>query len=426
MGKVTIKNVEIFLTAPEKINLAVVKVTTSESGLYGLGCATFTQRVLAVASAVERYLKPFLIGKDISGNDVAGKDVFGKDVSRNDVSGKDVSRIEDIWQSAMVSAYWRNGPVLNSAVSGIDMALWDIKGKMANMPLYDLFGGKCREAALAYTHAEGNSIEETIDAAQGLKDQGFRNVRLQCGGYGGRNHALRSPKNSLPGAYYDPKAYMKVTLSLFEKARRELGDEIGLCHDIHERLFPIDAIGFAKKMEQFNLLFLEDALPPEQPEWYEKIRAASAVPLAMGELFVNSAEWMPLIAGRLIDYLRVHISMIGGITPARKLANLCDAFGIRTAWHGPGDLTPIGAAVNAHIDLSIPNFGVQEWFNCMTDASLSVFPGAPEIHDGYIYVNDKPGIGVDFDENEAKKFPCSDALPAWTLARLPDGTAVRP
>ena len=401
MSAVTIRDVQVFATAPEKINLVVVKVITSEDGLFGLGCATFTQRHLAVMAAVEEYLKPFLIGKD-------------------------VSRIGDIWQSAMVSAYWRNGPVLNNAISGIDMALWDIKGKMAAMPLYQLLGGKCREAALAYTHAEGSTIEETIEAAHRLNAQGFRNIRLQCGGYGGKNHLLHSPENSPPGAYYDPKAYMKVTLDLFEKARVEFGDAIGLCHDIHERLAPIDAIGFAKKMEQFNLLFLEDALPPEQPEWYEKIRAASSVPLAMGELFVNSAEWMPLVSRRLIDFIRVHISMIGGITPALKLAHLCDAFGIRTAWHGPGDLTPIGAAVNAHLDLAVPNFGIQEWFNCMTDASLSVFPGAPEVRDGYIYIGDKPGIGIDFDEKEAKKFPCDRKPTAWTLARIPDGTAVRP
>jgi mannonate dehydratase len=354
-----------------------------------------------VITAVEEYIKPFLVGKD-------------------------VSRIEDLWQSAMVNSYWRNGPVLNNALAGADMALWDIKGKMAAMPLYQLFGGKCREAALAYTHADGRTVEESIQAAWKLKEQGFRNIRLQCGGYGGKDQVLHSPEGRLPGAYYDPKAYMRTVLKLFEAARKELGEEVGLCHDIHERLSAIDALGFAKKMEQFGLVFLEDALPPEQPDWFEKIRAASTVPLAMGELFVNSTEWMPLITRRLIDYIRVHISMIGGITPARKLANLCDAFGIRTAWHGPNDLSPIGAAVNAHLDISVPNFGIQEWFNHMTEASLTVFPGAPEVREGYIYVNDQPGIGVDFDEEAAKKYPAANVLPAWTLARLPDGTSVRP
>jgi mannonate dehydratase len=395
MGVVTIKDVQVFATAPEKINLVVVKVITSEPGLYGVGCATFTQRYLAVMTAVEEYLKPFLIGKD-------------------------VSRIEDIWQTSMVSSYWRNGPVLNNAISGVDMALWDIKGKMANMPLYQLFGGKCREAAAAYTHADGLTVEAAIEHAQKLITQGFHYVRLQCGGYGGKNQQLYTPKGALPGAYFDPKAYMRTVLKLFEKARVELGSEIALCHDIHERIPMIDAVQFAKKMEQFDLLFLEDALPPEQPEWFEQIRNVSSVPLAMGELFVNSNEWMYLVTHRLIDYIRVHMSMIGGITPIRKLATLCDAFGIRTAWHGPGDLSPIGAMVNAQVDVASPNFGIQEWFNGMTEASFAVFPGAPEIHDGYIYVSDRPGIGVDFNEAEAKKFPAENILPAWTLTRFPD------
>jgi mannonate dehydratase len=401
MGIVTIKDVQAFVTAPEKINLVVVKVTTSEEGLYGVGCATFTQRYLAVVTAVEQYLKPFLIGKE-------------------------VNRIEDIWQTSMVSSYWRNGPVLNNAVSGVDMALWDIKGKMAGMPLYELLGGKCREAAIAYTHADGATVEETIESAQGLKARGFRNIRLQCGGYGGKGHNLHSPKGTLPGAYYDPKAYMRTILTLFEKARTVFGQEIGLLHDIHERLPAIDAAGFAKKMEQFDLVYLEDALPPEQPEWFERIRNASSVPLAMGELFVNSNEWLFLVSHRLIDYIRVHLSMIGGITPTVKLAKLCEAFGVRTAWHGPGDLSPIGAAANIHVDLACPNFGIQEWFNGMTDASLSVFPGAPRMEGGYLYVSDKPGIGVDFNEKEARKFPCDNTLPSWTLTRFPDGGSVRP
>ena len=401
MGIVTVKDVQVFSTAPEADNLVVVKLITSESGLYGLGCATFTQRHLAVITAIEKYIKPFLIGKD-------------------------VSRIEDIWQSAMGSSYWRNGPVLNNAISGIDMALWDIKGKMANMPLYQLFGGKCREAALAYAHATADNIEKTIEIAHALKEQGFRNIRLKCGGYNGKDQTLHSPKGSVTGAYFNPKAYMKTTLELFEKARKALGFETGLCHDVHERLAPIDAVGFAKKMEPFELFFLEDALPPEQPGWFEKIRAVSTIPLAMGELFVNSTEWMPLITGRLIDYIRVHLSMIGGISPALKLTHLCDAFGIRTAFHGPSDLSPIGIAANVHIDLSVPNFGVQEWFGNTNDAYLSIFPGSPQVQDGYIYINDKPGIGVDFDEAEARKYPCDNTLPSWTLTRLPDGTAVRP
>jgi mannonate dehydratase len=400
MKSITIKDVQVFETAPEGINLVVVKVVTSEPGLYGLGCATFTQRYQAVATAITEYIRPFVLGKD-------------------------VSRIEDLWQTAMVSGYWRNGPIMNNAVSGVDMALWDIKGKLANMPLYELFGGKCREAAAAYAHAKGDTIEETLDHARKLLDEGFFNLRLQCGGYGGKSRSLRQPKGALPGVYYDPKEYMATTIELFERARAAFGTGIGLCHDVHERISGVDAMAFAKKMEQFDLLFLEDLLSPEQVGWFERVRPVSATPLAMGELFVDSNEWLDLIAGRLIDFIRVHISMIGGITPARKLIALCDAFGVRTAWHGPGDLSPVGMAVNVHLDLSSINFGVQEW-NGMSKELREVFPGSPEVVDGFIYLNDKPGIGVDLDEKAAKEYPCHPIMPAWTLARLPDGSAARP
>lgn len=396
-----ITNVKAITTAPEGINLVAVKIETSEPGLYGVGCATFTQRYLAVVTAIEEYLKPFLIGKD-------------------------PARIEDIWQTSMVSSYWRNGPVLNNAISGVDMALWDIKGKMANMPLYQLFGGKCREAAAAYTHAEGNSIEECIEKVQHYKELGYRHIRCQVGGYGGKNHTIHKPDGALPGVYYDPKEYMRTIIKTFEQLRITFGEELELCHDVHERLAPIDAVGFAKEMEQFKLLFLEDPLPPEQVKWLANIRNHCTTPIAIGELFNNSHEWLDAVTNRYIDFIRIHISQIGGITPARKLIGLCDSFGVRTAWHGPGDLTPIGHAVNAHLDISSPNFGIQEWCSDFTDKLRDVFPGMPEVKNGYIYLNDKPGIGVDIDEKEAEKYSCKNILPEWTLSRWPDGTAARP
>lgn len=178
---ITIRNVKTILTAPEGINLVVVKIETSEPGLYGLGCATFTQRYLTVASAIEDYLKPWLIGKD-------------------------VQRIEDIWQTAMVSGYWRNGPEFNNALSGVDMALWDIKGKIAGLPVYQLLGGKCREAAAIYKHADGASKEEVEHNVRSFMEQGVRYVRCQMGLYGGKEQRIHKPMNALPGEYYDPKA----------------------------------------------------------------------------------------------------------------------------------------------------------------------------------------------------------------------------
>ncbi len=400
MSAIKIRDVKTILTAPEGINLVVVKVETSESGLYGLGCATFTQRHLAVKTAVDDYLKPFVIGKD-------------------------PQRIEDIWQSAIVSSYWRNGPVLNNALSGVDMALWDIKGKLARMPVYELFGGKCREAAAVYRHADGRELQEVEENVRVLMEQGYRYVRCQMGGYGGKNQALHTPEHALPGSYFDPDAYVRSVPKLFEHLRSTLGDEVNLLHDVHERLSPIEAVRLTKLLEPFGLYFLEDALPPEQIEWFRMIRAQSVTPLAMGELFNNSREWMPLITEHLIDYIRVHLSQIGGLTPARKLATLCEAFGVKTAWHGPGDVSPVGHAANVHLDIASNNFGVQEWSG-LSERLAEVFPGCPEVRNGYVYPNDKPGLGIDLDEVKAARYPCGNELPRWTLARTPDGTAVRP
>lgn len=396
-----ISDVRAVCTAPEGIPLVVVKVDTNQPGLYGVGCATFTQRHEAVAYVIDTYMKPFLLGKD-------------------------PQDIEDIWQSGHVNSYWRNGPVLNNALSGVDMALWDIKGKLAEMPLYQLWGGKCRPAAAVYTHVEGDTPDELLERAGLLMDKGFRNLRLQLGGYGGRGQKVSSPAGSLPGEYYDPKRYMEATIACFRMARQELGKEIGLCHDVHERLCPTDAVKFAKIMEEFDLLFLEDALAPEQIDYFHRIRSQCTTPIAVGELFCTPNDWMMLIQDRLIDYIRIHLSMIGGITPARKVAALCEAYGIRTAWHGPGDLSPIGHAVNLHLDLSSHNFGIQEWWRDIGEASRQVFPGAPLVQDGYAWLQEAPGIGVDLDETEAAKYPCGSPKVCWTIARLPDGTAVYP
>ncbi|MDW7657677.1 MAG: enolase C-terminal domain-like protein [Bacillota bacterium] len=400
MENLTIRDVRAILTAPEGIGLVVVKIETTEPGLYGLGCATFTQRSLAVKTAIEEYLRPFLIGKD-------------------------PQRIEDIWQSAMVSAYWRNGPVLNNALSGADMALWDIKGKLAGMPVYQLLGGKCREAAAVYRHADGRDKQEVLEHVLKLHEEGYRYIRCQMGGYGGRGHALHTPDDALPGAYYDPAAYAHSVLRLFDYLRAHLAPELELLHDTHERLVPIEAVRLAKNLESYRLFFLEDVLPPEQIDWFRMIRNQCATPIAMGELFNNPLEWLPLIREHLIDYIRVHISQIGGITPARKLAILCESFGVRTAWHGPGDVSPVGHAANVHLDIASHNFGIQEWCG-LSERLQEVFPGCPQIKDGYVYPNELPGLGIDIDEVKAAAYPCDNKLPQWTLARLPDGTAFRP
>ena len=412
---ITIRDVKVILTAPEGINLVVVKVETNEPELYGLGCATFTYRHLAVKNVIEEYIKPLVVGKD-------------------------VSKIDQLWYLMHQNGYWRNGPIENNAVSGIDMALWDIKGKMADMPLYNLLGGKNREGVPIYRHADGKNIEELIENILKYKEDGVTTVRCQLGGYGGTygDAPHTAPKGSPKGVYLDSQKYIRETVKLFDKIRSKVGYDINLCHDVHERLKPVDAIKFAQEMEQFNLYFLEDAIPLENGEWLRQLRSKTSIPLAQGELFNNPYEWRFLITEQLIDFVRVHISQIGGITPARKLQIFAEQFGIKTAWHGPGDMSPLAHAANIHIDLAAHNLGIQEWSGTQPpnfiiqevkgseNALLEVFPGLPEYEDGYVYANDKPGLGIDINEEEAAKYPCEKSVTKWTQTRLRDGTLQTP
>jgi mannonate dehydratase len=397
---VTIEDVQIILTQPGRSRLAVVKVITSEPGLYGLGCATFTQRIHAVAAALEHHLKPFLIGRD-------------------------VARIEDTWQQAMVHGYWRNGPVLNNAVSGVDQALWDIKGKQAGLPVHDLLGGKCREAAHVYVHADGTSPGEVADRVAAYREAGYRYVRVQQGLYGGAASDTPPPRGAPSGAYFDPGRYRRDTLAMIDHVRATFGHEVELLHDVHERLNPADAVQFAKDLEPYRLFFLEDLLAPEDLAWFHRVRSQCATPLAMGELFNHPSEWRTVIEQHLVDFVRMHVSQMGGITPARKVADLAHLHGIRTAWHGPGDTSPVGHAANLHLDLWSPAFGVQEWYQ-PSELEYEMFPGLPVVEGGYLYGNGRPGLGIDIDEDLARRYPVEDVVEQWTQTRLPDGTPVRP
>ncbi len=399
---VTIKDIRTFLiqASAATTRFIIVKVITSEPGLYGLGCATFTQRFRAVASAIEDALKPFAVGRE-------------------------VSRIEEFFQMAMVHGSWRNGPVLNNAVSGIEQALWDIKGKVAGMPVYDLLGGKCREAAAVYAHADGRDPQEVVDSVLKLKEQGYQYIRVQMGGYGGSAMEIRKPDGAPAGAYFDPRAYMRNMLKMMDYVRSKVGDAVELLHDVHERLSPIDTVQFARDVEHIKLFYLEDSLAPEDIEWFRMIRKQCATPIAMGELLSNPHEWRLLIEERLVDFLRMHVSAIGGITPARNAAIHAHAYGIRTAWHGPGDTSPVGHAANLHLDLWAPNFGIQEW--CRFEPLIyDMFPGLPQVRQGYLYPNGKPGLGIELDEGLAARYPCRDEVDRWTQTRLPDGSPARP
>ena len=402
-----IADISVIECQPQGVRLSVVKVTTDQPGLYGYGCATFTQRADLVKPAVEKYIRPFLIGKP-------------------------ADRIEDTWQMSYDSSYWKNGPVENNAISGVDQALWDIKGRMANMPVYQLLGGKAREAIDTYGHASGNEIAECIESAKKYIAQGFRHVRIQVGtpgmdGYGARNNNGKRIPSLHNAPVFEREGAMKRALALFEAARKELGPDIELLHDAHERYTPTQAVQFAKLCEPYRLFFLEDVLSPEDIQWFANVRAQTTTPLAMGELFNSPHEWTPLIKDRLIDYMRMHISQMGGLTPARKVAAFGEIFNVRTAWHGPGDVSPIGHMAMTHLDLNITNFGIQEYSE-MNEATLEIFRGAPVMKNGYLYANDAPGWGIEIDEKAAAKkpFDANRALNGgWGEVRLPDGQIIK-
>lgn len=412
---VRIRDIKTIMTAPDGIRLVIVKIETTEPGLVGWGCATFTQRALVVQTAVDEYLKPFL-------------------------TGRDVDEIEDIWQSSYVSSYWRSGGVLFNAMSGVDIALWDIKAKRAGMPLYQLLGGKVRKGADCYFHASGASFAEVEDNARKAMEKGFRHVRVQVAtpgyaGYGAKRttpaenagSAAEGPTN--PRDIWESAPYVRMVPKMFEYLRSKLGDDVELLHDVHERVTLNQAINLAKSLEPYRLFFLEDPLPPEQNDHFRLLREQTSTPLAMGELFNNEHEYVPLIKDRLIDFIRIHISQIGGLSPARKVAALSEFFGVRTAWHGPGDASPVAHAAQLALELSSYNFGVHEGGSFPQDTQ-EVFVGCPEIKNGYMMAQEKPGLGMEVDEKAAAKFPFPPGPPnfdySWGTTRRKDGTVIRP
>lgn len=410
MSSLKIRDVRVIVTQPTA-NLNVVKIETNEPELYGLGCATFTQRALVVETAVNDYLRPFLIGKD-------------------------PADVEDIWQSCNVSPYWRNGPVLNNAISGVDQALWDIKGKVAGMPVYDLFGGKSREAAAVYIVPGGNNLKEYEENVWAFIEDGFRHFKL---GGADRFFSEDTPYSEKPvitdkvnessGSIHDPVRSVRAIVRAFEHFRSTFGWDVEVIYDVHERLPPIMGLGLAKELEPFRLFFLEDLFAPEDNDYFRLVREQTSTPIAMGELYNNPHEIIPMVKDRLLDFMRVHVSQIGGLTPARKLAALCEAFNVRTAWHGPTDVSPVGHAAQLMLDLNVWNFGIQEAGPYQTDLLREVFPGTPEVRNGYMWANGKPGLGIEIDEELAAKYPITEPARSnwsWGNVRLADGTIIRP
>jgi mannonate dehydratase len=386
----------------------IVKVITDQPGLYGIGSAHDYNATGAVAAAVEEWMAPRLIGRD-------------------------ASHIEDIWQSTYTSGYWRTGPTHNAALAGIDIALWDIKGKEAGMPVYQLLGGPCRAAVPCYAHAVGKDLKALEEDIQRYIDDGWQVIRCQLGEYGSEGliepSKANRPKNAWPQTrVFDEELYVDTVVEMFEHLRGKFGYRIKLNHDVHEHLKPNLAVQLAKRLEPYRLFFLEDLLPPEQIAYYRQVRQQCATPQAVGELFVNVQEWLPLISERLIDFIRTRVSKVGGITQAQKIAHLCEWFGVQTAWQEGGNTDPVNITAALHLDMASWNFGIQEenWF---TPEELEAFPGHPVLEHGYMYLSDKPGLGIDIDEKKAAALVDRERArrPRYVAEdRKADGTVIRP
>ncbi len=392
---------EVIICSPGR-NFVTLKVITDQ-GIYGLGDATLNGRELAVASYLTDHLIPCLLGRD-------------------------PFQTEDIWQYFYKGAYWRRGPVTMSAIAAIDMALWDIKAKAMNVPLYQLLGGKSREKVLVYCHANGADTEHTIEEVHKHTEMGYKAVRVQSGvpginsvyGVAKKGEKYEPAGRGLPQVTeWSTEKYLNFTPGLFQKVRDAVGFDLHLLHDAHHRLTPIEAARLGKELEPFKLFWLEDTVSAELQEGFRLIRQHTVTPLAVGEVFNSIYDCHQLITEQLIDYIRMTLVHGGGITPLLKLAHLAELYHVRTGFHGATDLSPITMASALHFDIAVHNFGIQEH---MPHQSLvdEVFSHAYTYTDGYMYPGDLPGHGVDIDEKLAAKFPYQAAyLP---VNRKEDGT----
>ena len=396
-----ITSAKVIICSPGR-NFVTLKVETDE-GIYGLGDATLNGREMSVASYLSDHLIPCLIGRD-------------------------PFQTEDIWHYFYRGAYWRRGPVSMSAIAAIDMALWDIKGKALGVPVYNLLGGRSREGALVYAHANGKDIEHTIDEVARYRDLGYTAIRAQSG-VPGLKSTYGVPKDGKPyepaerglptESLWDTEKYLRHVPKLFEALRVKLGDDLHLLHDVHHRLTPIQAARLGKELEPYHLFWMEDAVAAELQDGFRLIRQHTTTPLAVGEVFNSIYDTEQLIREQLIDYLRMSVVHGGGITAMKKAADFAALYHVQTGSHGATDLSPVCMGAALHLDIAINNFGIQEHMphNAETE---EMFPHAYSFRAGMMYPGDAPGLGVDIDEAMAARYPYERAyLP---VNRKEDGT----
>ncbi len=401
-----IADAEVLVTSPGR-NFVTLKLVTDD-GLIGYGDGTLNGRELAVVAYLEQHVVPLLIGRN-------------------------ANAIEDTWQYLYRGAYWRRGPVTMAAVAAVDVALWDIKAKAAGMPLYELLGGESRRGALAYGHASGNDLPQLFDSIREHLDLGYRAVRIQTGvpglgqvygvaggGEGDRYDYEPARRSAVPlEEVWDTRAYLRHVPTVFEAVRHEFGPELPLLHDGHHRMTPNQAAALGRSLEPYDLFWLEDCTPAENPEALRRVRSQTTTPLAIGEVFNSVFDYQTLVTEQLIDYVRSAVTHTGGITALRKVMDFAAIYQIRSGFHGPTDISPVGMAAALHLDIALHNFGIQEYMR-HSQATLEVFRTSYTFVDGLLHPGSSPGLGVEVDEVAAAGFPYSRAyLP---VNRLTDGT----
>ncbi|MFG1708894.1 D-mannonate dehydratase ManD [Nonomuraea sp. M3C6] len=396
-----ITDAKVIVTSPGR-NFVTLKITTSD-GVTGIGDATLNGRELSVASYLRDHVCPLLIGRD-------------------------PARIEDTWQYLYRGAYWRRGPVTMTAIAAVDTALWDIKGKVAGLPVYQLLGGRSRAGVTVYGHANGETIPEVLDEVARYVDLGYRAVRVQCGipgldaTYGvSRDKMFYEPADAnLPSeATWSTERYLRVVPELFAAVRDRFGYDLRILHDIHHRLTPIEAGGLGSRLEEYAPFWLEDPVPAELQDGFRLIRQHTTAPIAVGEVFNSIWDCEQLIREQLIDFIRATVVHAGGITHLRRIFDLAALHHVRTGSHGATDLSPACMSAALHLDIAVPNFGIQEYMR-HTEATDEVFPHGYRFADGYLHPSEEPGLGVDIDEKLAARYPYEPAyLP---VNRLTDGS----
>jgi mannonate dehydratase len=396
-----IERVDVLVSRPGR-NYLTLRITTDD-GVTGLGDATLNGRELAVASYLRDHVAPLLVGGD-------------------------PHRIEDTWQLLYRGAYWRRGPVTMAAIAAVDMALWDIKAKVAGLPLYQLLGGASRTKLLSYGHAHGTGIPELLEKATAMREQGFRAIRLQSGipGLGNIYGVGESTRRGSDAAWptplveeWDTSKYLRHVPEVFARAREEFGDDLHLLHDAHHRLSPNEAARLAKDLEPYRLFWLEDVTPAEDPTALRQVRAASTTPLAIGEVFNTIYDIKQLLDERLIDYVRMAVTHGGGITPMKRIADYAGVHGIRVGTHGPEDISPVGYAAALHLGLAIHNFGIQEWMG-YSPTAMDLFEPAFTWTDGYLHPSEAVGLGVSYNDEIGS---AHEYRPSYLpVNRLADGT----